>query len=157
MAAARALTPAALLALAAVYVLWGSTTPAIKVAVTTIPPFAMAAMRFAIAGTLLFAWRRLRGAPLPNGREWLAAAITGGLLLVLGNGVFTWCMQYLPASIGALFFSLSPIFMAIFGLLFLRERIAPVALAGLLLGLAGTAYLIAPAGAAARAARPSSR
>jgi drug/metabolite transporter (DMT)-like permease len=144
--AARALTPTALLALAAVYVLWGSTTPAIRIAVATIPPFAMAAIRFTIAGALLFAWVRLRGVPMPDGREWLAAAVTGSLLLVLGNGVFTWCMQYLPASIGALFISLSPVFMALFGLWFLRERIAPVAAVGLLLGLAGMAYLLVPGG-----------
>jgi drug/metabolite transporter (DMT)-like permease len=150
LAAARALSPTAILALVAVYVLWGSTTPAIKVAVATLPPFAMAAIRFAIAGSLLFGWVRLRGAPMPSAREWLAAAITGALLLVLGNGVFTWCMQYLPATVGALFFSLSPIFMALFGLWFLRERIAPVALAGLLLGLAGMVYLIAPGGGAGR-------
>ncbi len=146
MSAARSLSPVAVLALAAVYVLWGSTTPAIKIAVTTLPPFAMAAIRFAIAGSLIWTWLRLRRVALPAARDWLAAAVTGSLLLVFGNGLFTWCMQFLPATVGALFFSLSPVFMALFGLLLLHESVAPVAVAGLVVGLAGMAYLLAPGG-----------
>jgi drug/metabolite transporter (DMT)-like permease len=136
----------AVLALLAVYILWGSTTPAIKIAVTTLPPFEMAAVRFAIAGALIWTWLRLRGVTLPTGREWLGALITGSLLLVFGNGLFTWCMQFLPATVGALFFSLAPVFMALFGFWLLREPVAPVAAAGLVIGLGGMAYLLAPGG-----------
>jgi len=135
------------LALGLVYVLWGSTAPAIKVAVTTIPPFAMVAVRFALAGTLLWVWCRARGVALPNAREWRGAAAIGVVLLVAGNGVFSWVVQFMPSGIGALLFALSPLWMAAFGFLLYRERLAPLAACGLTLGLGGMLYLYSPSGA----------
>ena len=148
-------TPAAIAALVAVYVLWGSTAPAIRVAVATLPPWSMAAVRFAVAGTLLWFWCRVRRVPLPRADECYGAIVTGLLLLVLGNGVFTWCMQYLPSGSGALFFSLSPIFMAITAFALFRERIAARGIAGLVLGLGGMALLAWPSGAGALPAFPT--
>src|SRR5690606_2520835 len=49
-------------AFAIVYVIWGSTYLAILYAIETLPPLLMAAARFFLAGGLLFAWRRPRGA-----------------------------------------------------------------------------------------------
>jgi len=69
--------------LLAVYILWGSTAPAIKIAVQSIPPFDMAALRFLIAGGILWCWVRLRREPLPTVRDWRGAAITGTTLLTL--------------------------------------------------------------------------
>jgi len=57
------------LALATIYLTWGSTYLAIRIAVETIPPFAMAAMRFITAGTLLYAFLRWRGASKPTLRQ----------------------------------------------------------------------------------------
>jgi drug/metabolite transporter (DMT)-like permease len=133
-------------ALAAVYILWGSTTPAIKVAVRTIPPFYLAAMRFAAAGSILWLWTAFRGAPLPSVRNWRGAALSGIAMLVLGNGVFSWCLQYIPAGVGALFFALSPLWNALIGAIFYKERLAPASIAGIFLGFAGMAYLVSPSG-----------
>lgn len=135
------------LALAAVYVFWGSTAPAIRVAVQSFPPWYLAGARFFIAGGLLWIYVRARGVALPTRDEWFGAAITGGALLVLGNGIFSWSLQYIPSGIGALFLSLPPLFMAALSFWFFGERITIVAGAGLLLGLIGTAVLIAPSGA----------
>src|SRR5687768_16965509 len=69
------------LALLAVYVIWGSTYLAIRVAlVGNFPPFFMAGIRFLIAGGLLLLFLRLRGTPLPTWRLWRASAIIGVLL-----------------------------------------------------------------------------
>ncbi len=133
-------------ALAAVYVLWGSTSPAMKVVVATVPPWYMAAFRFLGAGSLLFLYARLRGAPSPSVREWRGAAISGSLLLVGGNGLFAWCLQYIPAGVGALFFALSPLWNALIGAIFYRERLAPTAIAGIVLGFAGMLYIVSPSG-----------
>jgi len=138
---------AVVVALALVYVLWGSTAPAIRVAVMTVPPFSMVALRFAIAGTLLWVWSRFRGTPLPDAREWRGAALTGIALLVASNGVFAWVEQYVPSGIGSLFFALSPLWMALFGFAFYRERLSRLAACGLALGLAGMVYLYSPSGA----------
>jgi drug/metabolite transporter (DMT)-like permease len=53
------------LAFAAIYLIWGSTYLAIRFAIETLPPLLMAGTRFVVAGTLLYSWTRLRGAPRP--------------------------------------------------------------------------------------------
>jgi len=130
-----------------VYVLWGSTSPAIKVAVASIPAFAMVALRFVAAGTILWTWCRLRRVALPSAAEWRGAALTGIMLLVASNGVFSWTLRFIPAGVGALFFALAPLWMAAFGFLLYRERLAPVAALGLVIGLGGMVYLYSPSGA----------
>lgn len=143
----RASTFAVISALVAVYILWGSTAPAIKIAVATIPPWWMAALRFFFAGSILWVWARSRGVAMPARAEWGAAALTGIILLVVGNGVFSWALQYLPSGIGALFFAISPLFMAIFAFAMYGERLAPLAIVGVCLGLVGMVYLYSPSGA----------
>jgi drug/metabolite transporter (DMT)-like permease len=59
-----------ILAFAAIYIIWGSTYLGIRIAVETLPPFLMAGMRFAIAGVLLFAFLRIRGATWPTAVQW---------------------------------------------------------------------------------------
>ena len=83
------------IALATVYVIWGSTYLGIRVAVETIPPFLMAAARFLIAGALLFAWAARRGedGDRVGPRQWLSAVLIGGLLLAGGNGLLAWSEQ----------------------------------------------------------------
>ena len=59
-------------ALLIVYVVWGSTYLGIAVADRTLPPFLMLAARFLIAGAVLYAWARRRGAAKPVARHWRA-------------------------------------------------------------------------------------
>ena len=133
-------------ALALVYVFWGSTSPAIKLAVASIPAFAMVSIRFAVAGSILWLWCRHRNVGLPTAREWRGATLTGLILLVASNAVFSWTIHYLPSGIGALFFALSPLWMAIIGFVLYRERLAALGVFGLALGLAGMLYLYSPSG-----------
>src|SRR5207253_1162719 len=74
------------LAFAAVYVLWGSTYLAIRVAIETLPPFLMAGVRFLFSGAVLYLIGRLSGAVAPDLRQWAAGAVAGGLMLWVGNG-----------------------------------------------------------------------
>ena len=74
-------------ALAAVWVIWGSTYLAIKIGLETVPPFAMQAIRFGIAGVLLYVALRMRGAPTPTRAQWWSAAQVGALLLIGGIGL----------------------------------------------------------------------
>src|SRR2546426_12680709 len=74
------------LAFLSIYTIWGSTDLGIRFAIETFPPFLMAGLRFFIAGGVLYAWARFRGAPRPTRANWEAAAIVGGLLLLGGNG-----------------------------------------------------------------------
>src|SRR6266568_9438162 len=74
------------LCLLAVYLIWGSTYLAIRLAVRDIPPLMMAGLRFLVAGAALYAFLRFRGAPALNRRQWLAASTAGTLMLGFGNG-----------------------------------------------------------------------
>lgn len=139
--------PAIVLALLAVFVFWGSTAPAIKVAVATLPPWYMASVRFLVAGAILWLYARIRGVPLPSVRDWRGAAITGTILLTLGNGMFAWCLQYIPSGLGSLFFALSPLWNAVIGAAFYRERLSPLAIVGIAMGIGGMAYLVSPSAA----------
>ncbi len=95
----------------------------------------------------MWIWCRARRTRLPTLAEVRGAALTGVILLVFGNALFAWTLQYLPSGIGALFFGLSPLWMALFGFALYRERLSPVAAFGLALGLAGMIYLYSPSGA----------
>jgi drug/metabolite transporter (DMT)-like permease len=73
-------------ALFALYIIWGSTYLAMRVAIEGFPPLLMAAVRHSCAGVVLFVVLVVRGVKLPSAAEWRGAALTGGLLLVGGNG-----------------------------------------------------------------------
>ncbi|HEY8400569.1 MAG TPA: EamA family transporter [Cytophagaceae bacterium] len=102
-----------LLAFAAVYIIWGSTYLGIKFAIETFPPFLMAGIRFVVAGVLLYALGRFRGAERPAIRYWKSSAYLGLLLLVLGNGGLVWAEQRVPSGIAALLITVEPIWVVL--------------------------------------------
>jgi drug/metabolite transporter (DMT)-like permease len=140
------------LAFAAVYIVWGSTYLAIRFAIESIPPFLMAGARFAVAGLILVAWSRLRGAAWPTGREWGVALVTGSLLLLGGNGGVVWAEQQVPSSLAALIVSAVPLVTV--ALDWARpggQRPGRATMLGLVTGFVGVAVLVNPgAGDAAR-------
>jgi drug/metabolite transporter (DMT)-like permease len=137
-------------AFAAVYVIWGSTYLAIRIAIETIPPFAMAGTRFILAGALLYGWQRWRGAPTPQPIHWRSALIIGALLLLGGNGGVTWAEQEIPSGLAALIIATVPIWVVVFGALRPgNPRPNRRTLVGVLLGLAGIALLVGPSNLAA--------
>lgn len=142
-------------AFAAVYLIWGSTYLAIRIAIETLPPFLMAGGRFLVAGGLLYAWLRLRGAARPELRHWVSASVSGGLMLLGGNGGVVWAEQYVPSGLAALIVAMVPLWMVLFD--WLRpggERPGRPILLGLLVGLAGVVVLVGPEEAAAQGAVP---
>ena len=127
-------------AFAAVYVIWGSTYLGIRYAVESIPPFLMAGTRNLTAGLMLYAFARARGGATPSRVEWRDAAITGGLLLAVGNGGVTWAEQVIPSSVTALLVALTPLWMVLFDWLRPRGiRPRPFVVAGLAVGFVGVA------------------
>jgi drug/metabolite transporter (DMT)-like permease len=75
------------LALAAVYILWGSTYLAIRFALEGYPPFTLAAIRMAIAGSLMYAVLRMRGTPAPTKKQWITLAKLSIFMVVLSNAL----------------------------------------------------------------------
>jgi drug/metabolite transporter (DMT)-like permease len=80
-------------ALALVYVIWGSTYLAIRVAAVDLPPFGMAAARFVVAGGVMLGIAIRRGAAWPSARDWLRIVPVGVLFFVGGNGFVTLAEQ----------------------------------------------------------------
>jgi drug/metabolite transporter (DMT)-like permease len=135
------------IAFAVLYVVWGSTYLGMAVAIETMPPLAMAAVRFAIAGGLLMGVLRIAGVPGPTPRQWRSAALTGGLLFLGGNGLVCWAQQTVPSGITALLIGVTPLWMTLLPWLAGRSpRPRLLVLAGVALGIAGVVVLVgAPA------------
>lgn len=138
-------------ALAVVWIVWGSTYIAMRVAVRTLPPMMMTGARFAIAGLAIYAWcwwRRRRhpeaGWRHGNAREWRASAILGLLLPAAGTGGATWAEQKLPAGTVALLLASIPVWLIAASRVAGLERVTRRAALGLLLGLVGVAVLVNP-------------
>ena len=133
------------LAFAAIYIIWGSTYLAIRVCVETMPPFLMAGARFLIAGALLFAFLKIRGAKWPTAQQWRANAIIGTFLLLGGNGLVVWAEQVIPSGITALLIGVGPLFIVLTEWAWPGgKRPSALTMGALLLGFAGVTWLAAP-------------
>jgi drug/metabolite transporter (DMT)-like permease len=102
------------LALFCTYFFWGSTYLAIRFGIESFPPFLMAGIRFAVAGSILYIIMRLLGEPHPTMRQWLGAIAVGIMLPALGNGTVCYVQQTVSSSVAALSIATAPIWMAIF-------------------------------------------
>jgi drug/metabolite transporter (DMT)-like permease len=154
--AARRATMVAWVCLLIVYVVWGSTYLAIRVAVETMPPLLMAATRNLVAGLIMFpvAMRsRAAGGPAarrwPARTEWLGCAVVGVLLLV-ANAVVGIGEQTVPSGLAALLVATVPLWLIGIDAALNRTRIGLAPAAGLALGLAGVALLSGLSGGSGR-------
>ncbi|HYV81895.1 MAG TPA: EamA family transporter [Pyrinomonadaceae bacterium] len=131
------------LAFAAVYVLWGSTYLAIRLAIETLPPFLMTGTRFTLAGLILFIWAVISGERfIPPLHLWRRALVIGGLLLLGGNGGVVWSERYVATGLAALLVSTEPLWVVILNWAISRQRPNWKVLLGVLVGLVGVAMLV---------------
>jgi drug/metabolite transporter (DMT)-like permease len=127
----------------AIYVLWGGTFLAIRIAVLLIPPFFTAGIRFFIAGILLYGFMRLRGQPRPSSAEWRSLAIMALLMFVVTYGALFWAEQYVPSGItSVLEASLPLITLALEVFIFRRQRLQWSMLFAVLVGFGGVGLLL---------------
>ena len=132
------------LAFAAIYLLWGGTFLAIRVAVHQIPPLFTAGTRFSIAGVGLFLFTRLRGEANPSLQQWRNLALIGLLMFTITYGGLFWAQQFVPSGITSIIEATLPITtialeMWVFGTLPFQWR----AVVGVILGFSGVALLLA--------------
>jgi drug/metabolite transporter (DMT)-like permease len=132
-----------LLAFAIIYFVWGSTYLAIRVGVREVPPFLLAAMRFLIAGLLLYGWMIARGERSPTGRQWASASLLAILIFVLDYGLVFWAEQRVPSGVAAVMMATIPAFMALSEIILLRtQRLTLRLTLALLIGIGGVAVLM---------------
>jgi drug/metabolite transporter (DMT)-like permease len=94
-----------------VCIVWGTTYLAIRIALESIPPMLMAAMRWIAAGILLISWLKIRGEQMPHPRAWPALTILGILLLGFGNGAVVWAEQTVPSGLTSVLVATVPFWM----------------------------------------------
>lgn len=147
-------------ALLAVYLVWGSTYYAIKIGLETLPPFAMAAIRFWLAGIALVAFLRWRGFALPSVRQARNSAVMGTLLLGGGNGFVCYAQQSVSSGLAAVAVASMPLFAAMFAGMYgnwpsRRDALGlAIGFAGVVVLNTGAEFLASPLGAAALIAAP---
>jgi drug/metabolite transporter (DMT)-like permease len=148
-------TRAAWAALLVVWFVWGSTFVAIRVGVESIPPLAMAAVRYLVAGALLLPVARMTGARAlrasdrPGIRQWLGMAVVGTMLLAFGNGAACYAEQTLPAGFTALLIATVPFWMVLADRVINRRAVGWLGWLALVVGASGVAVLARPHGSGA--------
>ncbi len=134
------LDPRLVVALVALYLIWGSTYLAMRVAVVGLPPFGMAGTRFVLAGGALLGITKLRRETMPSLRAWLVAIPVGALLFLCGNGLVVVAEQTLPSSVAAVVCATTPLIAS--GMMAFRgERPGRAEVLGMVLGIAGVVLL----------------
>src|SRR5215471_15712873 len=133
----------ALLAFATICLVWGSTFLAIRVGVREVPPLLLAALRFLVAGLVLYGWMLAQGERSPNGRQWMSAFLLALLIFVVDYGLLFWAEQRVPSGVAAVMMATIPAFMALSEIIFLRTQRLTVRLAlALFIGMGGVAVLM---------------
>lgn len=139
MAKRARLDPRLIASLAAVYVIWGSTYLAMRIAIHDIPPLLMACARFTTAGIVLYIIAIVRGAPRPSARDWRQILPIGTLLFLGGNGFIAIAQGSIPSGGTAVVAAMMPLWIGVLGLVF-RER--PTAREWLSLGIGFVGILV---------------
>jgi drug/metabolite transporter (DMT)-like permease len=129
------------LAYAAIYLIWGSTFLAIRIAVESIPPLLMMGVRCVAAGSLLLLWALMRG-DRPPARAWGHATVAGALMFACAYGALAWAEQRIPSGVAALIVATLPLWMTTIEWAHRGGRPSARVLAGVAIGFAGVALLV---------------
>ncbi len=135
----------AYLAFLAICVVWSTTYLAIRIALETVPPFAIGGLRWTTGGAVLILVLRARGERTPPVRAWGLLAAYGALLIVIANGGVMIAEQTVPSGLAAVLAAASPFWMVGIDAAMPRgERLTGRRVAGLLVGFSGVALLVWP-------------
>lgn len=132
-----------ILAFFSIYVIWGSTYLLNKIAVSELPPFMLASIRFMTAGILIFIIVKLTGKSLAiTKRQLVNTTIAGVLFLTIGNGVVVWALKYVDSGFAALEISAQPLVVLILMRVFQGKKIKAMSVLGVILGVIGIFLLV---------------
>ncbi|WP_081208340.1 EamA family transporter [Salegentibacter sediminis] len=132
-----------ILAFFSIYFIWGSTYLLNKIAVTELPPFMLASVRFITAGLLIFLICKILKISLAITRRQLTNTIIAGFLfLAFGNGVVVWALKYVDSGFAALEISAQPLVVLIMMRVFQGKKILPMSMVGVVLGVIGIYLLV---------------
>jgi drug/metabolite transporter (DMT)-like permease len=128
------------LALAAVFILWGSTYLAIRLALPGYPPFLLGAVRMFLAGALMYAVLRGRGARPPTKKQWRTLVVLSIFMILLSNGFVNLAETEVGSGLAAIAVASMPLFAGVFSMLRGRHP-SKIEWLGLVVGFAGVIWL----------------
>ncbi len=132
-----------IVALLTVYIIWGSTYLAIKIAIVDMPPFFMAGSRNIISGLIMYSAASFFTKKKLSLKQWINAAMVGIGLLLIGNGCVAWAETRMPSGIAALFIATEPIWILIISFLTKRDNnISKIDIISIILGFIGVIILV---------------
>jgi len=132
-----------ILAFFAIYVIWGSTYLLNKIAVTELPPFFLASIRFVVASIIIFIIAKLLKVNISITKEQLKnTAIAGFLFLTFGNGVVVWALKYVDSGFTALEISAQPLVVLLLMRILQGKKISTMSYIGVALGFVGIYLLV---------------
>ena len=127
----------------AIYFIWGSTYLWNKIAVSELPAFMLASIRFLSAGSLIFIISKIMGFSLKiSKKQLLNTIIAGFLFLTFGNGVMVWSLKFVDSGFAALEVSAQPLVVLLMMRIFQGRKIQPMSLVGVVLGITGIFLLV---------------
>jgi len=129
-------------AFAVVYIVWGTTYLAVRIAIETMPPFLMAGVRYFTAGVLLYLFSLFRGITIPTWRQLGNAVFIGSLFIGLGTGCVAWALQYVDSGTTALVIAFQPLLTVILVWILLGRKPVMSSYIGILLGVVGMGLLV---------------
>jgi drug/metabolite transporter (DMT)-like permease len=133
------------LALVCVCIFWGTTYAGIRMALESFSPVTLVCFRYLTSGTVMLIAAKAMGWHIPRGREFWLTAGFGVVTLGIGNGCLAFAEQWVPSGLAALFVTTSPFWLV--GTEALAPRGEPLhapTVRGMLVGIAGVAFLVAP-------------
>ncbi len=143
MTALKPAAPSALavgVALASVYLVWGSTYLAIRVGLEGYPPFLMGSLRFLAASLVFYGFLRWRGHAPPTRAQWRNAAVLGFFMMLMGNGLVNFAEQTVSSGLAAIAVASMPLWAALFGVM-KRQHPSRGEWLGLAIGFVGVLWL----------------
>ncbi|MGB7841871.1 MAG: EamA family transporter, partial [Salinimicrobium sp.] len=130
-----------------IYVIWGATYLLNKIAVTELPPFMLASIRFITAGLLIFGLSKILGLNLSISRkQFINTVIAGFLFLGFGNGIVVWALRYVDSGFAALEISAQPLVVLLFLRILEGKKIKAMSMVGVALGIVGIYLLVSQQG-----------
>lgn len=134
-----------IVAMVALYVIWGTTLSAMHFGIQTISPAIFAFSRYFIVAILLISFCLLKREALPSKKDMIHLSISGICLFTVGNATAIWAVKYIPTVLAGALMATTPFWMI--GLAAMqppKERLQLPVLLGMSLGFIGILTVLAP-------------
>lgn len=128
------------LALIIANIIWGAASPIFKLSLQNIPPFTLAFVRFYGAALLVFPFVATN--PWVNRKDWGSLILLSILGITVNISAFFLGLKYAPSINAPIIGSAGPVFLCLFSILFLREKLHPKVLAGMMVSLIGVLVIV---------------